>query len=97
MLCPADARVWPAAIGIYKPQDVRPILGAYQGKDIPSEYAKFEAAAKQKHIEEVEAKRAAGGGRGLGTGGFTLSGLFGGSSVRTHLPTSIPFLYMFTF
>jgi import inner membrane translocase subunit TIM50 len=70
------------AIGIYKPADVRPIVGAYAGKDVPLEYAKFEAAAKQKHIEEWEAKRAAGGGKGLGSGAFTLSTLFAGSGVR---------------
>ncbi|KAK7472010.1 mitochondrial inner membrane protein required for protein import [Stygiomarasmius scandens] len=40
------------SIAIYKPQDVRPILTAYQGKDIPTEYAKIEAEGKKKHIEE---------------------------------------------
>lgn len=74
----------PLAIGIYKPADVRPILGAYEGKDIPVEYAKFEAAAKETHIADFHAKRASGGGRGLNSGGFTISGLFASSgSVRT--------------
>lgn len=45
-----------AAIAIYKPSDVRPILEAYQGKDIPSEYAKKEAEAKARHIEEWKKK-----------------------------------------
>jgi import inner membrane translocase subunit TIM50 len=60
------------AIGIYKPGDVRPILQAYAGKDVPVEYAKKEAEAKAKHIEEWKKS-----GKGLATGGFTLSGLFG--------------------
>lgn len=45
------------AIAIYKPADVRPILTAYHGKDIPLEYAKKEAEGKQKHIEEWEKKK----------------------------------------
>lgn len=69
-----------SAIGIYKPPDVRPIIEAYSGKDIPIEYAKKEAEAKQRHIEEWEHSR-----KGLSSGGFTLSGLFGGSS-QVHLP-----------
>jgi mitochondrial import inner membrane translocase subunit TIM50 len=63
------------SIGIYNPADVRPILEAYRGKDIPIEYAKTEAAAKQKHIEEFHAR----GGKGLGGGGLTLTGMFGSS------------------
>jgi hypothetical protein len=63
------------AIGIYRPHDVRPILKAYEGKDIPHEYALKEAAEKQAVIEEWKAR---GGGKGLSGGGFTLSGLFGG-------------------
>lgn len=47
----------PTAIAIYKPEDVRPILQAYQGKNIPVEYAKKEAAAKAKHIEEWKHKK----------------------------------------
>lgn len=45
-----------SAIAIYKPQDVRPILTAYQGKNIPLEYGKKEAEGKQKHIEEWTSK-----------------------------------------
>lgn len=70
------------AIAIYKPQDVRPILKAYEGKDIPIEYAKHEAELKRKHIEEWEHSR-----KGLATTGFTFSSLFGGSQVR---PPSCP-------
>ncbi|EIN06633.1 HAD-like protein [Punctularia strigosozonata HHB-11173 SS5] len=63
------------SIGIYKPADVRPILEAYRGKDIPLEYAKKEAEAKLKHIEEWKAS-----GAGKGVGRLTFSSLFGGSS-----------------
>ncbi|KAL4068765.1 HAD-like domain-containing protein [Scleroderma yunnanense] len=61
------------SIGIYKPQDVRPVLEAYGGKNIPIEYAKKEAEAREKHIEEWKHKRGS-----LSSGGFTLSSLFGG-------------------
>lgn len=44
------------AIAIYSPPDIRPILKAYEGKDIPLEYAKTEAKAKAKHIAEWNAK-----------------------------------------
>jgi import inner membrane translocase subunit TIM50 len=63
------------AIAIYKSPDVRPILQAYAGKDIPIEYAEKEAEAKQKHVEEWKSTA-----RGLSKGGFTLSGMFGGPS-----------------
>jgi len=44
------------SIAIYKPTDVRPILEAYQDKNIPIEYAKKEAEAKAKHVEEWKKK-----------------------------------------
>jgi len=44
------------AIAIYKPNDVRPILTAYQGKDIPLEWGKKEAEMKAKHVAEWQAK-----------------------------------------
>ena len=71
------------AIAIYKPQDVRPILKAYAGKNIPIEYAKKEAEAKEKFLEEW---RRSGKGQ-VGGSGLTLSGLFGSasSSVRSRL------------
>ena len=40
------------AIAIFKTPDVRPILKAYEGKNIPIEYGKKETEMKQKHIEE---------------------------------------------
>ena len=45
------------ALAIYQAPDVRPIITAYAGKDIPLEYAKKEAEAKQKHLEEWEKKK----------------------------------------
>ncbi|KAJ3546049.1 hypothetical protein NM688_g5555 [Phlebia brevispora] len=74
------------SIAIYKPSDVRPILEAYHGKDIPIEYAKKEAEAKAKHIEEWKNSR-----KGLSSGGFTLSKLFGS---REHDSSPIPPTYL---
>ncbi|EMD33270.1 hypothetical protein CERSUDRAFT_118310 [Gelatoporia subvermispora B] len=74
------------SIAIYKPADIRPIIEAYHGKDIPIEYAKKEAEARQKHIEEWQNSR-----KGLSTGRFTLSGLFGGPS---HDNSPIPPTYL---
>lgn len=48
--------MWSTAIAIYNTPDVRPILKAYEGKDVPLEYAKTEANAKAKHIAEWNAK-----------------------------------------
>lgn len=48
--------MWSSAIAIYNPPDVRPILKAYEGKDVPLEYAKTEAKAKANHIAEWNAK-----------------------------------------
>ncbi|KAI0000993.1 HAD-like domain-containing protein [Russula vinacea] len=48
------------SIGIYKPPDVRGILKAYEGKNIPIEYAKKEAENKRQFIEEWKAR---GGGK----------------------------------
>ncbi|KIJ63478.1 hypothetical protein HYDPIDRAFT_175883 [Hydnomerulius pinastri MD-312] len=75
------------SIGIYKPQDVRPILQAYSGKDVPVEYAKKELEARERHIAEWKTKS-----KGLSTGGFTLSSLFGVSSEPSHSP--IPPTYL---
>ncbi|TFK37060.1 HAD-like domain-containing protein [Crucibulum laeve] len=48
------------SIAIYKPADVRPILEAYAGKDIPIEYGKKEAEAKARHVEEWKNKHGKG-------------------------------------
>ena len=78
------------AIAIYKSNDVRPILKAYEGKNIPIEYAKKEAEAKQKFLEEW---RQSGKSKTTAGPGFTLSGLFGGSSVRLHDISSRPSIH----
>ncbi|KAF6752233.1 HAD-like domain-containing protein [Ephemerocybe angulata] len=61
------------SIGIYKPADVRPILQAFEGKDVALEYAKKEAEAKARHVEEWKAKT-----KGVSTS--SISSLFGVSS-----------------
>ncbi|KDQ12025.1 hypothetical protein BOTBODRAFT_113621 [Botryobasidium botryosum FD-172 SS1] len=68
------------SIGIHQPPDVRPILKAYEGKNIPLEYAKKEAEIKAKHIAEWEKEKK---GKGGAVTGFTLSGLFGGPARPT--------------
>jgi import inner membrane translocase subunit TIM50 len=54
------------AIAMFNAKDVRPIIKAYAGKDIPIEYAKKEAEAKQKATEEWERQHpnSAAGGAG---------------------------------
>ncbi|VDC05681.1 unnamed protein product [Peniophora sp. CBMAI 1063] len=71
------------SIGIYRPNDIRPILKAYEGKDIPKEYAIKEAAEKKALIEDWKAR---GGGKGLSAGGFTFSSLFGGKEPKQAGP-----------
>jgi len=71
-----------AAIAIYKPPDVRPILEAYQGKDIPSEYAMKEAEARAKHVEEWKKKS-----HHMTSSSF--SGMFGLSQPVRHEPLLI--------
>jgi hypothetical protein len=45
-----------SAIAIYNLPDVHPILKAYEGKDVPLEYAKTEAISKAKHLAEWNAE-----------------------------------------
>jgi mitochondrial import inner membrane translocase subunit TIM50 len=47
------------AIGILNPPDVREVLKSMHGKDIPLEFAKKEAEAKQKFLEEWQSSRGA--------------------------------------
>jgi len=71
------------SIAIYRPPDVRPILKAFHGKDIPVEYAKQEAEAKKLHVEAWQH----GGAKRLSESGFTLSSMFGGSaSSKSPIP-----------
>ncbi|KAJ9097638.1 hypothetical protein QFC21_004674 [Naganishia friedmannii] len=71
------------SIGIFQPPDVRPIIKAYEGKNIPVEYAKREAERKQAAIGEWE--REHGGvvlGSDVSTGGTSWLGkIFGGLGV----------------
>lgn len=77
----------PLAIAIHRPDDVRPILKAYQGKDVALEYAKFEAEMKRKQIEQWEKS---GGGKSVvsNAGGSWLFRLMGG--VRSLSPCVLP-------
>ncbi|KAF4620794.1 hypothetical protein D9613_001039 [Agrocybe pediades] len=59
------------SIAIYRPDDVRPILKAYAGKDIPLEWGRKEAEMKAKHIAEWQAKnkhKISSGGSGFSFG-----------------------------
>ena len=78
------------AIGILNPPDVRPILSAYQGKDIATEYAKVEAANKARLVEEWKAKHKSTAG--ISSGGFTISRLFSRDPDPTmhNLPSNSP-------
>lgn len=77
------------AIGILNPPDVRPILTAYQGKDIATEYSKVEAANKARLVEEWKAKHKSNAG--MASGGFTISRLFSRDPDPTHhLPSNSP-------
>ena len=71
------------------PPDVRPILSAYQGKDIATEYAKVEAANKARLVEEWKAKHKSTAG--ISSGGFTISRLFSRDPDPAHnLPSNAP-------
>lgn len=71
------------AIAIYGAKDVRPVLKAYEGKNIPIEYGKQEAEAKRRFIEEW---RRSGKSK---SGSLTISGLFGGSQGNVRLVSEI--------
>ncbi|KAN0130783.1 HAD-like domain containing protein [Lactarius tabidus] len=77
------------SIGIYKPPDVRAILKAYEGKSIPLEYAEKEAANKRAFVEEWKAR---GGGKGLSSGGFTVSSLFSSGTEKQAPPLPLTYL-----
>lgn len=67
-----DSNIFDVAIAIHAPPDVRPIIKAYHGKDIPRAYAAVEAEQKRKVIEEWEKSRKTGG-----SGSMAIGGLFG--------------------
>ncbi|TXT13146.1 hypothetical protein VHUM_01547 [Vanrija humicola] len=65
------------SIPIFAPADVRPVLKNYADKDIPVEYAKQEAAMKERAIAEWQRANPSGSS---GAGAGFLSGLFGGGA-----------------
>lgn len=77
-----------------QPQDIRPVLKAYEGKDIPEAYAKVEADHKRRFIEawdkKHEGKRAPAS---ASVGRVSFGSLFGGpsASVRYELSQPLPF------
>lgn len=79
------------AIAIYKPPDVRPILGVYKGKDIPIEYAKTEAEGKAKFIEEWQKNHKGGVSSSSFSGLFSLSQVssFSSAFVKSFLMLSM--------
>ncbi|KAB5591275.1 Mitochondrial import inner membrane translocase [Ceratobasidium theobromae] len=78
------------SIAIHLPPDVRPILKAYQGKDIPKAYAAVESEQKRKVIEDWEAKRK----NGSGGGSMVIGGLFGLGGARKHPADQPPLTYL---
>ncbi|KAG8716124.1 mitochondrial inner membrane protein required for protein import [Ceratobasidium sp. 395] len=73
------------SIAIHNPADVRPILKAYQGKDIPTAYAAVEAEQKRKVVEDWEKNRKRSGG-----GNMAIGGLFGFGGATKSQPTDQP-------
>ncbi|KAF8694165.1 HAD-like protein, partial [Rhizoctonia solani] len=79
------------SIAIHSPPDVRPILKAYQDKDIAKAYAAVEAEQKRKVVEEWEKKRKSGGG----SGNMAIGGLFGfGGAKKQHPADQPPLTYL---
>ncbi|OXB39670.1 mitochondrial import inner membrane translocase subunit TIM50 [Cryptococcus neoformans] len=79
------------SIGIFNPADVRPILQAYAGKDIPIEYAKKEAEAKAKAIEEWERTHPTAI---TGAGSGFLSSIFGSVAAPGSSRPNQPMTYL---
>jgi mitochondrial import inner membrane translocase subunit TIM50 len=79
------------------------ILKAYEGKNIPLEYAKKEAESKRQFIEEWKARgggkvrlstfdimfAANNGSQGLSSGGFTVSSLFSSNTEKVSTLNSL--------
>ncbi|KAG8980877.1 mitochondrial inner membrane protein required for protein import, partial [Tulasnella sp. 427] len=84
------------SIGIVQPGDVRQVLKAYEGKDIPAAYAQLEADHKKRFIEAWEKKH--GGKHAAGSanvGRVSFGSLFGGGSSGPSLdPTQPPPTYL---
>lgn len=80
----------PTAISIYKPADLRPIIQAYQGKDIPLEYGRKEAEAKARHVEEWKKKNP------MSISGSSFASMFGISSAVCTLLILLRFMIFHT-
>jgi len=76
------------AIAIYSPPDVRPIISAYKDKDVVAEYAKVEAEAKRRHLEDWLKH---GGGAKVSAPSF-LQKIFGTATTTVSPFAFIPFL-----
>ncbi|KAJ9117231.1 hypothetical protein QFC20_000376 [Naganishia adeliensis] len=81
------------SIGIFQPPDVRPIIKAYEGKNIPIEYAKREAERKQAVIEEWEQEHG-GALVGAGAGTSWLGKVFGSLGGTTTQKPTQPMTYL---
>ncbi|WVW81240.1 hypothetical protein I302_103231 [Kwoniella bestiolae CBS 10118] len=79
------------SIGIFNPADVRPILKAYEGKNIPVEYAKKEAEAKQKAVQEWERMHPSAV---AGAGSGWLSNVFGSVAAPGQTRPNQPMTYL---
>lgn len=71
------------AIGINNVPDVRTLIKAYEGRDIPSAFAERQAEYKQKHVEEWEKRKRENPLTGFSIGSFF--GLSSSSSVSSGL------------
>ena len=66
------------------PEDVRPILKAYEGKDIAGTFAAIEAESKRRAIEQWQKKRGDRAAPATGAvGRASFGSLFGGGSPAT--------------
>ncbi|KAF8515336.1 HAD-like protein [Hysterangium stoloniferum] len=79
------------SIGIFEPNDVRPIVKTYKDKDIIAEFSKFEAENKKRHIEDWERK--GGRERQKSSVGF-LAKLFGLHSLDKETPQGPPLTFL---
>lgn len=81
------------SVGILQPQDVRPVLKAYEGKDIPAAYAQVEADYKKRFIDAWEKKHEGKRAPASASVG-RVSSLFGGSSGAVADPSQPPPTYL---
>ncbi|KAG8925296.1 mitochondrial inner membrane protein required for protein import [Tulasnella sp. 417] len=82
------------SLGILQPQDVRPVLKAYEGKDIPTAYAQVEADHKKRFIEAWEKKHEGKRATSGSVGRVSFGSLFGGPSGAAADPNQPPPTYL---